>query len=859
MKIFVSCSNKLSYYFWVTEEHLPPVRDYSISKKTLAVIATAFIYFILGWFCLRLATINDNTSPFWLPSGFATGALFYFGRWLTPGIFLGAFLVNLTISSPGGSFIFAIGNTLEAFIGSSILLVILKKDSFKNYSELLSLLTAAIISPLFSASFGTFALHFYEHLELKDIGYSWFTWWSGDFVGILVLTPLALYWSKKTKESSANWQGAVIFVICLLSYVSYIFFNELNQAFAWSVCPFLILAGGLFGNLISRIILIILSLAIVALTKIGHGPFEYGNVNLNLIFMQSLLICYSISTLFVRLFESEIRLSRKFLVGLTLSWCCVFMFIFSTSSIEKKHLVDDLKKTVNESIESLDKTLAVYNHLIESGKALFVVNPDITAAEWRRFTETIHLEQEYSAINGFGFIKYSLKDKDPNPNVKYWDKEFSKQFKDQFIITYLEPYDKNHMAIGFDIGSDPLRRKTAEASMKKKLPGLSAPIKLVQDPEQRRSFAIYNPIWLPKEKRFVGWIVAPVISKVFFESSLDSFSDVLKITVSYDGKVVHELGKPLNKNRLPNTHIKKSVLVFDQKYDFDFYPTTLFLRRHVGFTIPLALLLNIFMLFVTGFFIEQLSFGQKSEKLVRMRTKELEESKIQLIHSSKMASLGEMAGGMAHEINNPLTIIQGKVKILSLMVNDEKPDKAMIEKEIDKIMFTTERISKIVRGLRTFSRVSDNDPFEVMPLSVVFKETLDLCAEKFKFNGVELQIAPIPPVDIDCKPSQISQVLLNLFNNANDAVEELSEKWIQVGFSQANGMIKIYITDSGLGISPEISQRIMEPFFTTKEVGKGTGLGLSITKGIIEAHKGKFTYNADSHHTQFIIELPIQV
>ena len=819
----------------------------------------AFLYFLLGWNCLKLATINQQTSPFWLPSGLALGGLFYFGRWLTPGVFLGAFLVNLTVASVPQSLGFALGNTVEAVVGCSILMHILRKNYFNQYSELFALLCASLLSPIISASIGTALLYFQNILSFNQIAYSWFTWWSGDFVGIMVLLPMALYFCQQIHTPSKRPWLAVLFVSILLSYTSYIFIEDFNQSFAWTLCPLLILAGSLFGNLISRIILIILSLTIVFLTKIGHGPFEYGNLNVNFLFMQCLIACCSIGSLFVRLFESEIRLSRTFLSGVFLGWCCIFLVIFSTSKLEKKYLLEDLRKSVNGSIDSLEKTLSLYTHLIESGKAVFVVNPNTTASEWRQFAETIKLEEEFHAINGFGFVKYSLKDKNSHsPNIKYWDKAYADQFQDQFIITYLEPHSKNSKAIGFDIGSDPLRRSMAEEAMKLNQAGSSPPIKLVQDTEDRRSFAIYNPIWLPQEKKFLGWIVAPVVSEVFFASSLKSFADILKVSISHKGQPIHRMGKSTDKNSPAQLRISKTVMVFGQPYDFEFYPTTRFLRRHVGFTIPLALLLNIFMLFVTGFLIEQLSFGQKAEKLVQKRTEELEESKIQLIHSSKMASLGEMAGGMAHEINNPLTIIQGKVKILSLMMEDNQMDKPFMQEEIQKIKFTADRIGKIVRGLRTFSRASDNDPFERTQLNVIFKETLDLCSEKFKFYGVNLEISPIPPVQISCRPSQISQVLLNLFNNANDAVELLSEKWIRVDFKQTDQMMSISITDSGPGIPMEVADKIMEPFFTTKEVGKGTGLGLSITKGIIEAHKGKFWYNKNSPHTQFIIELPIE-
>jgi signal transduction histidine kinase len=110
---------------------------------------------------------------------------------------------------------------------------------------------------------------------------------------------------------------------------------------------------------------------------------------------------------------------------------------------------------------------------------------------------------------------------------------------------------------------------------------------------------------------------------------------------------------------------------------------------------------------------------------------------------------------------------------------------------------------------------------------------------------------------IECRPSQIEQVIINLLNNAFDAVSPLSDKWVRLDFTNFHDKIQIAVTDSGEKISPEIVEKLMLPFFTTKEIGKGTGLGLSISKGIVEDHQGKMYFDSFSSHTRFVVELPI--
>jgi signal transduction histidine kinase len=123
---------------------------------------------------------------------------------------------------------------------------------------------------------------------------------------------------------------------------------------------------------------------------------------------------------------------------------------------------------------------------------------------------------------------------------------------------------------------------------------------------------------------------------------------------------------------------------------------------------------------------------------------------------------------------------------------------------------------------------------------------------------VKLTVKTLPGVVLLCRPTQISQVILNLLNNAFDAVKALNEKWVLLEVAcLGTDWIQIRVTDSGAGIAESLATKIMEPFFTTKEIGKGTGLGLSISKGIVETHGGRFFLDRSFTHTSFVIEFPV--
>lgn len=242
----------------------------------------------------------------------------------------------------------------------------------------------------------------------------------------------------------------------------------------------------------------------------------------------------------------------------------------------------------------------------------------------------------------------------------------------------------------------------------------------------------------------------------------------------------------------------------------------------------------------------------------KMSQKMIQEERAQKVMASKLSTLGEMASGVAHEINNPLTVMIGRMDLMKKLLSspDLNTVKETLEKSLDVIARSSKRISYIIKGLRNFSRDGDKDPFDLVKVEQIIDDVLMLTSEKLKQSNVNLKIDVLPGLEFQCRSVQIEQVIVNLIHNSFDAIEKLEDKWISLFVTLEGSNVVFEVMDSGKGISKELQDKILQPFFTTKDVGKGTGLGLSISLGLIESHGGKLFYKEGSGNTCFRFEFP---
>jgi signal transduction histidine kinase len=296
---------------------------------------------------------------------------------------------------------------------------------------------------------------------------------------------------------------------------------------------------------------------------------------------------------------------------------------------------------------------------------------------------------------------------------------------------------------------------------------------------------------------------------------------------------------------------------------------------------------------------------QIEEELLRIKTnleeanQHLKQNQVQLVQSEKMASIGQLAAGVAHEINNPVGFINSNLttldeyrRDLTTLINNyleleqlatknpalsnnhdlvstleairnlkEKMDLDFILGDFDKIISEsregTDRIKKIVQDLKDFSHV-DQAELKWANLNKGLESTLNIVWNEIKYKAtVKKDYGDIP--EVYCYPQQLNQVFMNILVNAAHAIEDKGEIKISTAYLDgAEPMVEIRISDTGKGIPPENLPKIFDPFFTTKPVGKGTGLGLSMAYSIIKKHDGEIKVESEvGKGTTFVIELPV--
>ncbi|WP_322615679.1 ATP-binding protein [Pseudomonas sp. BIC9C] len=242
---------------------------------------------------------------------------------------------------------------------------------------------------------------------------------------------------------------------------------------------------------------------------------------------------------------------------------------------------------------------------------------------------------------------------------------------------------------------------------------------------------------------------------------------------------------------------------------------------------------------------------------------EVRRSQQQLTQSAKMATLGEMATGLAHEINQPLNVMRMAIaNVLKRLANGDAQIDYLIDK-LTRIDTQVQRAARVVDHMRVFGRRSEIEQQPFNPAQAI-EGTLSLLSEGMRGKGIDLHISePGFEVQVRGYVDQLEQVLINLMVNARDALLDKREKhpgfkpWISLYAERDTHWVRLWVEDNGGGIDPPLLERIFEPFFTTKPVGVGTGLGLSVSYGIVESMGGKLRASNATEGARFCIELPI--
>ena len=243
---------------------------------------------------------------------------------------------------------------------------------------------------------------------------------------------------------------------------------------------------------------------------------------------------------------------------------------------------------------------------------------------------------------------------------------------------------------------------------------------------------------------------------------------------------------------------------------------------------------------------------------IQRREQELRDKQEQLVQAGKLATLGELTTGVAHELNNPLNNIGLFMGNVLDLIELGVADRERIARDLRNALQQVRKATEIISHLRTFGRVASVSR-EPVSLHQVIERALSLMQEQLRLREIEVELnLGAAPAVVTGNPIQLEQVLINLLTNARDALSESPRKLISIACEVREAVVALTFSDTGPGIPEGLERRIFDPFFTTKEVGKGTGLGLSITYGIIKEHGGTITVaNRPGQGAMFLIQLPL--
>lgn len=250
----------------------------------------------------------------------------------------------------------------------------------------------------------------------------------------------------------------------------------------------------------------------------------------------------------------------------------------------------------------------------------------------------------------------------------------------------------------------------------------------------------------------------------------------------------------------------------------------------------------------------EIEVRRAAEERAKEQTQLLEEAQARLVSTSRLGALGDMASGISHEINNPLTILKGYLFLMQETLHRAEPDHERMKSMISKSLVTADRMANVTRALREFALQDQiEDPVDIC-LSKNWEMTMNLRRERIRDLGISCHVEPWDyNIHVLARPADLAQAIMSCLHNAIDAVNHLESKWIRVSVLADDMYVTIRIVDAGRGIDPQIVEKLFTPFFTTKDPGAGTGLGLSIAKQLMKSAGGDLRYVAGEAHTTFEI------
>lgn len=572
-----------------------------------ALAAAALAYFALARLGLTFAEIQESASPVWPASGFAVAALAIGGWRLFPSILVGAFAANALTGGFATALPIAAGNTLEALAGAWLIerFAQLNDDLFPLKRTAAVTLAALAATPL-SAATGTATLAAAGQLTGIPLAQVFSTWWAGDALGILLLTPLLLQAAQQPWPHPVDGRRLLV-GLALVAAAPLVtvpaFFGPVDRVAIFLVLPVIVAALRYGGVWTAGLALLATAAFWVTATGAGFGPFAASDLNASFINMQLLLAAFAVSTLVLGEMQ---RVIGRIPAGIFLLGCAMAAAVFlgmrsNQLAVEDRHLVNVAARIQHNILDRM----AIYVNALQGGASLYAASRQVDREEWRRYAQSLDLVNRYPGVLGIGVVlpadktnaaafTYAMRRDNapdftirPVPGVPPEEAASTQHF----VIAYIEPLAGNEYAIGLDLASEPRRRAAALVARETGNPAMTSHISLVQDQRKRPGFLLYLPIYrepagaTPAETLrwyFHGWIYVPFVAQDFFANAMIAESAEVNLRI-YEGPKPARADLVFDSRNDPaldfSPQHRSQMMILGREFTLEWQPSALFDRQ----------------------------------------------------------------------------------------------------------------------------------------------------------------------------------------------------------------------------------------------------------------------------------------
>ncbi len=768
-------------------------------SQAAACLGLALLYVVLAQLAFNLATAHKLVASVWPPAGLALGVFLLCRPALWPGVFAGALLANGWNGIPWpAAVLIASGNTLAGVAGAIALRRAgLQKDLHRVWDAFL-LLVGALLSPLIAATVGTWSLRWAAGLPSEMVITVWGTWWSGDVIGILMITPLLLAWSDR-RPLDLSWprllEGGVLGIGLVSASVVLM---GATHGYEYAILPFVAWAairGGPRGAS--------LAVVIVVAVAMGHGAAELGPwtgggqyhgvwqrqlflalLSTKAVFMGALARAQWTGAAALRVSEQR---SRR-------------IFEHSAVGIAVAHQTGGL----TDANPAFQQMTGYSSAELASLNVADLTHPEDTVTEQALLQEILAGQR----------TTYRM--------IKRYVRKDGSIFWGRLTATRVPAGDDGQDSVGVGMVEDISEQRAAEEALERDTAERHLAAEQLQKTTQTLQTLIdASPLaimtldsagrvrsWNAAAQGMFGWTAAEAVGNVVPfvpPESLDQFQASVRRVFS--GEAI--TGLQVERCRRDGTRIEVRVCAAPTRDADGAIDGVIALVEDVT---------------------ERKSLGE------------------QLRQAQKMEAIGQLTGGIAHDFNNLLTIVITNAALIADQLETERTE---MRAELLELQRAALRGAELVRKLMAFSR---RRSVELQPLNlgqVVQDASKDLRRLLPASVEVSVQVEEGATLTTIGDVGAVEQMLFNLATNARDAMPDggtvrlsayrawLDEEHLRTrGWGAPGEYVVVSVSDTGCGMTPNVQSRVFEPFFTTKEVGKGTGLGMAMVYGLVTQHKG---------------------